>query len=754
MHARARVARRQAQRLPQSLPRSVIILACFLGFFAPLVACDDGGAAPTATNDGGGDGGDGSAEAGGETGAPAEVDFLYRLDGPADFLRLAGEEWAVKYLSPVAPAARGVPAALAQTCVLQNTARFPLHFGFLKTFPEYATLDFTSYLALTQKNAGRVFFAGELKLLAGAVHPRTGARGVLVYFVFAAASDPLSVDDLATVDARLKDCAPYARDLLVLTAMDAEQEAALTARAGELSARGITFARHDQLRPGLGAESYSVAEGYGFLRVFPAGTSTAEAGPRDLVIAESASEQTGLVAGLVTTLPQNVHSHLNLRLREKKIPNARVADIRQDQAITNLDGRLAHLVVSETEVRITPALREDAEAFWKSRRPPVQPLRANLDERRVRNLAELHHADLEAYGVKAANLGELHAVLPAANRPEGFAVPFSLGTEFLRERGLDGTVEAVLNDPRTRSDARFRRASLAALRDEIEDQALPLPTVMALAPAAEAAFGPGFRTLPIRFRSSSNAEDGEVASGAGLYESARGCFADDLDGDTRGPSLCLGEAERAALSAELGRRQAEFLAHRERTWLLDIIDDLESDLTKEKPVARALKKVWASLWTDRAFEEREYFGMDHRLAAMAVAVNASFVMERLDAVAVTNLPVMTGDPLYRVVSQRDCLPVVRPPEPNLVAETLTFTRGMGDVVATPVLVTRSSLSTGPLWTDGQRDLLGKLLFAVQDHFATKVYAHLPRLSLDLEIKLTDDERIVIKQARPYLDVAP
>ena len=42
-----------------------------------------------------------------------------------------------------------------------------------------------SYLALTQKNASRVLWAGELKLLAGAVHPRTGARGVMVYFVYA-----------------------------------------------------------------------------------------------------------------------------------------------------------------------------------------------------------------------------------------------------------------------------------------------------------------------------------------------------------------------------------------------------------------------------------------------------------------------------------------------------------------------------------------------------------------------------------------
>ena len=43
-------------------------------------------------------------------------------------------------------------------------------------------------------------------------------------------------------------------------------------------------------------------------------------------------------------------------------------------------------------------------------------------------------------------------------------------------------------------------------------------------------------------------------------------------------------------------------------------------------MARALKKVYASLWNERAFEEREYWGMNHRAAFMGVAVNPSFVL--------------------------------------------------------------------------------------------------------------------------------
>ena len=85
-----------------------------------------------------------------------------------------------------------------------------------------------------------------------------------------------------------------------------------------------------------------------------------------------------------------------------------------------------------------------------------------------------------------------------------------------------------------------------------------------------------------RFRSSSNAEDAPGFSGAGLYESTNACLADDQDPDKSGPSRC---------------------------------DPAEPE---ERGLCRAVKKVWASLWLVRAYEEREWYGMDHGLAAMGV----------------------------------------------------------------------------------------------------------------------------------------
>jgi hypothetical protein len=505
----------------------------------------------------------------------------------------------------------------------------------------------------------------------------------------------------------------------------------------------------DTLRPGAGAEGYSLGESYGFVRVIPHGTVPVEYGPRDILVTDGAFEDLRLVAGLVTALPQNVHSHVNLRLREKKIPNARIPDVYADQVVALLDGRIAHLTVSETDARLAPAERAEAEAYWAQQHPPAPPLRSDLTVTDVRPFGELRSRDAVAFGSKAANLGELFHVLPAGNRAPGFGVPFSVYRDFLASTGLQAQVQAFLADPRTSTEVAFRRAGLASLRKSIEAAAVPAELLARLGEGARQAFGDGYAGEPIRFRSSSNVEDGELISGAGLYDSARACFADDADGDDLGPSRCLGADERARMQAELDRRRGEKAACSQCPWLDEIIDDLASDLTKERSAARALKKVYASLWNERAFEERAYWGIDQGQALMGVAVNPSFVLEKLDAVAVTNLDAGAGGALYRVVSQTGGQPVVRPPDPTLVAETLTLRRAADGTAADVRVMPMSSLSPEPLWSPARLQELATLMFLVQDHFAAEVYAGMPRPSLDLEIKLTSDDRVVIKQARPY-----
>src|SRR6185503_19138684 len=92
----------------------------------------------------------------------------------------------------------------------------------------------------------------------------------------------------------------------------------------------------------------------------------------------------------------------------------------------------------------------------------------------------------------------------------------------------------------------------------------------------------------IRFRSSTNVEDSEHFTGAGLYDSYSGCLLDDRDGNTSGPSLC---------------------------------DPEEED---ERGVFRAIQRVYASFYNDNAFIERLRLGVDESQVGMAVLVHYSF----------------------------------------------------------------------------------------------------------------------------------
>src|SRR5687767_5938865 len=120
------LSRRQSQISEDPAARSRLSLACASALAALLAGCGGGG--PPGP-------GDAAPDAG-----PAP--FLERLETSADFTRLAGEGWAVKYLAPVA--GKKAPSPLDRGCVFQNTARYPLHLAFLRSFAELAHIDWDS----------------------------------------------------------------------------------------------------------------------------------------------------------------------------------------------------------------------------------------------------------------------------------------------------------------------------------------------------------------------------------------------------------------------------------------------------------------------------------------------------------------------------------------------------------------------------------------------------------------------------------
>lgn len=725
---------------------------------APVLALSvlvAGCSAPQGSADAGGGPADAALGAAPDAGMSADTgpvgSYLTRLDRAADLAALAAGDGEIKYLAPVSGKDRQPP--LTADCYFQNMHQYSWHLLFLKSFPELSALDLDSYVSMVLRRPSRTLWGGAVKPWPAVKHPLTEAEGIVAYTVYTEtnAASALTEADIVEVDARLKACAPFAAAMLAFVPSDVSQESLARGLVPSLEAKGIATVFPRDLLAGIPSVVYNPGEGYGLLRRVPAGQPLTEYGPRDVVVVESAPNDISLVSGLVTANPQNELSHVNLRLREKGVPNAAVPSIYQNTLVAQLAGTLVHIVADASSVVIEPARLEDAEAFWAKQRPPLGAAPADLSVQALQTMAQLTHEDAVSVGVKAANLAEIRKALPD-NSQEGFAIPFARYAAFADAAGIDDAVDAALADPRLRTDAVFKATTLAALRSKVKKAPLTAGLLDELAVQIRAMLGAGADTTFVRLRSSTNAEDLEEFSGAGLYDSKTGCLADDLDADAAGPSACLSAEHAQHLRDQMAVRQAELAAHPERTWIPDIVADLQGDLTNEKPVADALRKVWASLWNDRAFDEREYYGIDHRTVYMGVAVAASYVMEKANAVAVTNLAPDPGDPLYRVVSQPGDESVVRPADPLAVAEVVTFRR-QGDPPAMAeiqVLVPSSMLPSGQqVWSTEAQAKLGAALFTLHDYFAKNVYPDRVPLRLDVEAKWNRDGRVLIKQARPY-----
>ncbi|MBI4818555.1 MAG: hypothetical protein HY791_19970 [Deltaproteobacteria bacterium] len=714
-----------------------------------LAACADGSTSEDVGLDAGVS--DGGADAGGGD-ARERPPYLTVLYEPEDLASLTSSAApGVKYLARVP----GRPAfePLSETCYFQDMLRFPWHLQFLRSFPEHVALAYETYLSLMLKPGSRVLFGGAVEPSSGAIHPVTHRPGVLAFSVY---SEPngLTVNDLAAAHDQLRTCVPFAAELLVYVPESPDQRALVSRSRAELLARGVASLFPEELRS-LEFEPYSRGESYGTLRVVPRGQPLVDYGPRDIVVVESAPNDISIVAGLLSALPQNALGHVNLRLREKGTPNARVASVYEAEWITTLTDHLVHLVVTSDDFVLEPATLEDARRFWDTHRPSVPPPVADLTVTALADFRSLGHVDKTAYGVKSANLAELRKILAPPQVNDGFAIPFSVYRDFAESATVGPELESMLADPRLSTDAAWKRAALDALRKRLRRAPFPNELLISVDTRAMATFGPNVRITKLRFRSSTNVEDLDVFTGAGLYDSRSGCLADDFDADAVGPSLCLTEESRLDMELQLATRRAEYTAHPERSWLPAIIADLESDLTEEKPVADAIRKVFASLYSDRAFDEREYYGIDHRRAFMGIAVNPAFQVERASAVVVTELSPDSGLPLYRVNSQAGDVSVVRPEDPSAVSELYTFRRNGGEARDFQFQTYSSLLEPmTPIWPEAARLEMARLLFQIQDHFGQNVYTALDPLRLDLELKYTASGDIVFKQARPYVSRDP
>lgn len=489
---------------------------------------------------------------------------------------------------------------------------------------------------------------------------------------------------------------------------------------------------------GIEYEPYTVASGFGYVRRYTLpqlaqAQADFEFGYRDiLVLDEAPLDIETVVSGVVTGTRQADLSHLNIRSTSRGTPNCYLQDAHN--ILAGWNDQLVKLTCGEQGWDVRAATLDEAEAFWDELRPDPLPIPApDLDYDGLDGLLEVptdtlddRATALERFGSKGANLATLYQRIDPKLSFPGFVVPFAWYDRFVEETtwivdlgegegeySFADTIEAWLEDPAFLEDGVTRRERLSQLRLAMESAPVDPQLLAAIETAIDDTWGSA--TSMVRFRSSSNAEDALSFNGAGLYDSTSVCLADELDADALGPSAC------------------------------------DSDKSKERDVRRGLTRVWASLWNMGAYEEREWFGIDHREAAMGILVNTRSKDEQANIVAFTGQPTSPEDPRWLVNAQRGELDVVGAP-PGVVPERALLTVEDGEVVTIERVSPSSEVPAGEdVLSDAQLENLGAGLAAAAAAFPLDATPPPDAVVLwDTEWKITSEGRLVIKQIRPLL----
>ena len=170
--------------------------------------------------------------------------------------------------------------------------------------------------------------------------------------------------------------------------------------------------------------------------------------------------------------------------------------------------------------------------------------------------------------------------------------------------------------------------------------------------------------------------------------------------------------------------------------------------TEEDGIAKSLKQVYASLWNFRAFTERDFHRIDHLAAAMGVLVHPNYSDELANGVAVSFNPLYSGKDGWYYVNTQIGEDLVTNPDALSVPEEVFLVPTGG------YMAVRTSNQKPPgqlLMSDSQMDQLRRHLTVVHDRFKT-LYNPGPDedFAMEIEFKITSDNVLAIKQARPWV----
>ena len=435
-----------------------------------------------------------------------------------------------------------------------------------------------------------------------------------------------------------------------------------------------------------------LGEAFGYLRIIPKGApfDPKTLRPFDIVVLGDQPEDIPIVSGVITDKLQAPLGHINVLCHNRKTPNMALRDASDSDEVKAFSGKLVRLNVAAQFYEIGPATQQQAEASWAKKRP-AKGFRPRRDDRMAGMplLRELDVEDVALVGAKTAQLAFSARLLPAGVTPRAFALPFWAYVRFLRENGLEAKLLAMLDDPTFKRDPEVRTQRLEEFRNDMMKGTVPQDLLNILLARIKENLPPG----KVRFRSSTNAEDLPGFNGAGLYRSTR------------------------------------------------VKPDDPND------VIRGLREVWASTWLSAAFEEREYYRIEHKTVGMAVLVQESIDDDLANGVAITANPFSQGNPGFLINVQVSGGSVTGAKGDEIPEQILYYTYDTGRGFER---LSKSSLAKGGIiMEDAVVEELQKHLTALHVAFTGDPLGARGK-AVDVEFLVRKSApKIIIVQARPF-----
>lgn len=452
--------------------------------------------------------------------------------------------------------------------------------------------------------------------------------------------------------------------------------------------------------------------------------------PTDIILTDGIPAEVPPVAGIITSTPATPNSHVALLAQASKIPLVWLENQSQTNAIESLVGREIFLLIQEDDagncqisfLDITDTYSQEQKTQILNTRipPPLEIQKFELAGTYFLPTISLKPADIRYVGGKSANFASLTRTLPENSPTPSMALTFDLWDEFLSQpfrnsnQSIREAISTKLQNFSYPPDIPALHKALYDVRKWIEQGSFSQQQKQNIF-SELSLFEYGEK---IRFRSSTNVEDSDSYSGAGLYDSYSGCLADDLDPDNDGPSHC------------------------------------DPNENNERGVLRAIKKVFASFYNDHAFLERLKYNIHENDVGMAVLIHPSSPdrLELANGVADLTVSVTPDNQLQsklRLVSQVGPNSITNPTDSHLpeivIHDKNTWSIDQRSTLTEP----NQQVLTFP---DEYMELHNLMLKAAQDYILQRQMSApqnspITHVHLDLEFKKLTPDHLQIRQIR-------